>query len=269
VPAVEVNKGLESVPEPSSQLAEPKPASIAEGSPAQASGDACADCGVNVPAGCVFCSACGVKQPVPDDIFWCCACEREVDDDWTCGVSGCGHHMCEECLSDMQDKGMDGAVCLCHLPEPSEGSHRSQDDRHMLKACLTRLTDCMVGQKDLLEKKMSGGRPSTLKVNASTAFPKGSDKALEDLDSWFNELIRVSKHLNGGAIPQPPLERITSLLDCWEMSHKVGRALRTQQNDPEYLEKERLLEGEWCWKKLLAIVHSHDERSVKKAQGRG
>ena len=172
--------------------------------------------------------------------------------------------MCEDCLADTQDKGMDGAVCLCHLPEPSEASHRSQADRRLFKACLTRLTDCVVGHKDLLEKKMSGGRPSTLKVHASTAFPKGSDKSLEDLDSWVNEFIRVSKHLNGGAIPQPPLERVTSLLDCWDLTHKVGRALRTQQNDPEYLEKESLLDGEWCWKKLLAIVYSHEMSAASK-----
>jgi len=101
-----------------------------------------------------------------------------------------------------------------------------------------------------------GHQRSTLKTTALLEFPKGSEEALEDLDSWLQDFDRVTQHVSGnqGLMAQ---DRITHLLAAWPKEMDVGENMRLDQRADKYLLAERSGDMEACWSILLDRLNTY------------
>ena len=108
----------------------------------------------------------------------------------------------------------------------------------------------------LLEHKndTSNWPRSYLKTSQTLEFPVGTEAALEDLDWWLQEFDRVVDHVSGGR-GMMAQDRIGHLLACWPEETNVGKNMRMDQRQLDYLEAEQRVDYEYCWKKLLATLN--------------
>ena len=85
-----------------------------------------------------------------------------------------------------------------------------------------------------------------MKTATNMDFPKGSEEALLDLDSWLREFDRVVSHVSSGRglIAE---DRIAHLLACWGAETDVGENMRMDQQVDSYLHMERAGNMEGCW----------------------
>ena len=89
-----------------------------------------------------------------------------------------------------------------------------------------------------------------LKTQAVMEFPKGTEDALEDLNTWLREFDRVVAHVSNGR-GLMAADRISHLLAAWSVHTDVGENMRMDQETTEYSKFEREGHMEECWRILL------------------
>ena len=96
---------------------------------------------------------------------------------------------------------------------------------------------------------------SAVRTEAKVSFPEGKEDSLEDLESWMAEFVRVGRLTGGGQDPAAE-QRIPLLVSCWPESTLAGKALRTLQRSPSYMQAENAQDFETCWRALEAKLRS-------------
>ena len=204
------------------------------------------------------CCQCGVVIPLlHPQTFVCSAFDPD-------GTDRCLHILCEDCrepgavLCPCQHFELDGRVVIdeeafhesnariqSHAPAPS--TNAPQD---ALVQILNEFKNAIVNQND------SGGQRTMLKTAAVMEFPKGSEEALEDLDSWLTEFDRVVNHI-GGPKGLMISDRIAHLLAAWGKDTIVGENMRLDQQTAAYISAERAGDMQTCWDILLTRLNAY------------
>ena len=77
-----------------------------------------------------------------------------------------------------------------------------------------------------------------LKTTAMLEYPKGTQAALEDLDSWLREFDRAVSHVSSNKGPMAA-DRISHLLAALPAESDIGTNMRLDQQSIDYLRFEQ------------------------------